>query len=52
MEYKENGSLRQLIEKAQKRESPPEYDNTTKQIILCGLAHGMMVLHVEFYIEI
>lgn len=45
MEYKSNGSLKDLITKEFKSQAPPEYDNTTKQIILCGIAHGMMILH-------
>lgn len=45
MEYKENGSLKDLIEKEYKQQAPHEYGNTAKQIILCGIAHGMMTLH-------
>lgn len=45
MEYKDNRSLQTLIEKENRGQSSPEYDNTTKQIILCGIAHGMMILH-------
>ena len=45
MEYKENGSLKRFIELEFKRAAPHEYDDTAKQIILCGIAHGMMTLH-------
>ena len=45
MKYIENGSLKHLIELESKSQSPHEYDNTAKQIILCGIAHGMMTLH-------
>ena len=45
MEYKEKGSLKQLIDLEERIQAPPEYDNTVKQIILCGVAHGMMILH-------
>lgn len=45
MEYKENGSLQELLEKERRSQAPHEYDNTVKQIILCGIAHGMMILH-------
>ena len=45
MEYKDNGSLRDLIVKEFQNQSPHQYDDTAKQIILCGIAHGMMTLH-------
>ena len=52
MDFKENGALKQLIEKGIRHESPPNYDNTTKQIILCGIAHGMMILHSRHVIHL
>lgn len=45
MDYKENGSLKKLIEREQAKNAPRDYNNTAKQIILCGIAHGMMTLH-------
>ena len=47
MEYMEKESLERLINLESRNEAPPEYDNTAKQIILCGIAHGMMVLHSQ-----
>lgn len=44
MDYKDS-SLNQYIDMERKGKLPPKYDNTAKQIILCGIAHGMMVLH-------
>ena len=45
MEYVSNGSLKHLIEEEDQGRAPHEYNNTAKQIILCGVAHGMMILH-------
>lgn len=47
MDYQENGSLQQLIENERLSLSPHEYDNTAKQIILSGIAYGMMQLHLN-----
>ena len=45
MEYLENGSLADMIEKESLSLLNPEYDNTTRQIILVGIAYGMNLLH-------
>lgn len=44
-----NGSLEDIIEKVIKRQI--EFDNTKKQIILVGIARGMMILHRESIIH-
>lgn len=45
MEYKKQATLQQLIYHESHCILLPDYDNTAKQIILCGIAHGMMTLH-------
>lgn len=45
MEYRENGSLKTLLQQEREKKAPPRFDNTAKQIILCGIVHGMMNLH-------
>lgn len=45
MEYMEKGSLQKYIELESKCLKPNEYNNTQKQIILIGIARGMMLLH-------
>ena len=45
MDYMKNGSLADLIAKEEKGLSPSEYNNTKRQIILIGIARGMMLLH-------
>lgn len=45
MDYMKFGSLSDLIEQEEKGLCPLNYDNTRRQIILVGIARGMMVLH-------
>ena len=45
MEYLEKGSLAEYIKKIQSCLADQEYDNTHRQIILIGIARGMMFLH-------
>ena len=45
MDLMSNGSLEQILEKVQKSLIEFKYDNTTRQIILVGIAYGMMSLH-------
>ena len=40
-----NGSLNKIILKAKQSNLPENYDNTTRQIILIGIASGMKYLH-------
>lgn len=51
MDYMKEGSLADLIAKEQKSLCPPNYDNTKRQIILVGVARGMMVLHAHHVIQ-
>lgn len=44
-EYKDGGSLHDLLEKERQQRAPPDYNNTSEQIILRGIAHGVMTLH-------
>ena len=44
-DFAANGSLAEMINNEENVMCPPEYDATQKQIILCGIAHGMMILH-------
>ncbi|KAK8897555.1 hypothetical protein M9Y10_015513 [Tritrichomonas musculus] len=45
MKYSQRGSLDTLLKNAQNGFSDNDYDNTTRQIILIGIARGMMYLH-------
>lgn len=45
LELAQNGSLTNLIEKIQKDETPTNFTNTSRQIILIGIARGMKYLH-------
>lgn len=45
IEYSENGSLSEYITESLKGRSSPKYNNTNRQIILIGIARGMMYLH-------
>lgn len=45
MDFKENGSLSNIIQKAQHSLADYQYDNTARQIILIGVSCGMMYLH-------
>lgn len=44
-EFESNGSLSKIISKAKKSNLPSGYDNTSRQIILIGVASGMNYLH-------
>lgn len=45
MDYVPMGSLLSLIEMEQKGLCPIQYDNTKRQILLAGIARGLMILH-------
>lgn len=45
MDYMKEGSVSSLIDKEQKGQCSFDYDNTKRQIILAGIARGMMILH-------
>ena len=45
MDYMKQGSLANLIEQETNSLCPSNYDNTKRQIILVGIARGMMLLH-------
>ena len=45
MQLAEKGSLSDVLQKIQKGLLNDNYDNTTRQIILIGIARGMMYLH-------
>ncbi|KAK8846002.1 hypothetical protein M9Y10_020947 [Tritrichomonas musculus] len=45
MDYKRNGSLSNLLELERKGLCPDIFDDTKKQIILIGIARGMIILH-------
>ena len=45
MDYMKEGSLADLISKESKGLCSINYDNTKRQIILIGIARGMMILH-------
>lgn len=45
MELAKNGSIATMIKKCKEGVADPEYDNTKKQIILIGIARGMMILN-------
>ncbi|KAK8888185.1 hypothetical protein M9Y10_039249 [Tritrichomonas musculus] len=51
MEYMKNGSLATLIDLETKSLCPSNYDNTKRQIILVGIARGMMLLHKQYIIH-
>ncbi|KAK8843537.1 hypothetical protein M9Y10_024592 [Tritrichomonas musculus] len=51
MDYMKEGSLAHLIDKESKSLCPSNYDNTKRQIILVGIARGMMLLHSQFVIH-
>ena len=51
MDYMKEGSLASLIEKELKSLCPSKYDNTKRQIILVGIARGMMLLHNKHIIH-
>ena len=48
MEYAPNGSLQELLDNAFKGSSPIDFSNTTKQILLIGIARGMKYLHKHY----
>ena len=45
MELAQNGSLQDVIKNIMSNNGPPYYCNTTRQIILVGVARGMKFLH-------
>lgn len=45
MDLAQNGSLESLLQKVKKSIADIRYDNTIRQIILIGIARGMMHLH-------
>lgn len=45
MNLMKNGSLAHVIEQIRLGSGPIEYSNTTRQIILIGVARGMKYLH-------
>lgn len=51
MELAVNGSLQDVIEKIQANFGPHDYTNTSRQIILIGIARGMKYLHDRYIIH-
>lgn len=51
MDYMGKGSLADLINDEEKCLCPISYDNTKRQIILIGIARGMMILHQNHIIQ-
>ena len=51
MDYMKDGSLADLIEKEMRSLCPSDYNNTKRQIILIGIARGMMILHSRHVIH-
>ena len=51
MEYAKNGSLANVIDSFQKNNPIAEYSNTTRQIIIAGIAKGMKLLHEKNYMH-
>ncbi|KAK8887766.1 hypothetical protein M9Y10_038822 [Tritrichomonas musculus] len=47
MNYMSKGSLLNLIDDEDKGFCPDDYNNTKRQIILIGIARGMMILHEQ-----
>ena len=45
MDLMKKGSLEKILKQAQKSLADSDYDNTARQIILVGIAYGMMLLH-------
>ena len=45
MDLYEHRSLDNILQKVQKNKTPAGYDNTKRQIILVGIAYGMMILN-------
>ena len=45
MELAQNGSLSELIKNLMNSNGPSDYTNTTRQIIIAGVARGMKYLH-------
>lgn len=45
IEYEEKGSLDKILEQIKNGETPNNFDNTSRQIILVGIARGMKYLH-------
>ncbi|KAK8838437.1 hypothetical protein M9Y10_033064 [Tritrichomonas musculus] len=51
MDYMKEGSLANLLDLETKCLCPRNYDNTKRQIILVGIARGMMLLHKRYVIH-
>ena len=51
MDLVENGTLEEVLDKVQKSLAYDNYNNTTRQIILVGIAYGMMILHHNYIIH-
>lgn len=51
MELATNGSLLDVIKKIELSDGPHEYTNTSRQIILIGIARGMKYLHDRYIIH-
>lgn len=51
MDYMEKGSLLNLLLNEQKGLGPDNWDNTRRQIVLVGIARGMMILHSHHVIH-
>ena len=51
MDYYKQGPLNSILKKIQKGENVEYYNNTTRQIILAGVARGMMYLHQHNFIH-
>lgn len=45
IDFMERGTLADIMEKEHRGLLPHEFDNTKRQIILIGIARGMMILH-------
>lgn len=45
MELASKGSLKEVLKKIQEHDGPKDYTNTSRQIILIGVARGMKYLH-------
>lgn len=51
MDLIERGSLEEILTQVQKGLADGDYNNTSRQIILIGIAYGMMSLHQNFVIH-
>lgn len=51
LDFYKRGTLNSILKNIQKGEKVENYDNTTRQIILIGIARGMMYLHQQNFIH-